>query len=129
VATGSMRFNHNPQPAQKKFVSCFQLVQVPTFIIMLDTRTPLPLPSKYSNDTPEQYLERLMSFYKEYHWLIHVLAFNFVTQKEWEKFPLEWREALMERIEDAGDDWTIAILDLTSVKSDYVSCMFVDQPI
>ncbi|KAK4515703.1 uncharacterized protein ATC70_010656 [Mucor velutinosus] len=86
---------------------------------MLKSRTPLPLPSKYSNDTPEQYLERLMSFYNEYHWLIHVLAFNFVTQKEWEKFPLEWREALMKRIEDAGDDWAFAILDLTSTKSDY----------
>lgn len=112
-----------PQPL-KTIKNCFLLStchKCQFFIIMLNSRTPLPLPSKYSNDTPEQYLERLMSFYKEYHWLIHVLAFNFVTQKEWEKFPLEWREALMKRIEDAGDDWAFAILDLTSTKSDYVS--------
>ncbi|CEP14918.1 hypothetical protein [Parasitella parasitica] len=86
---------------------------------MLASRIPLPLPLKYSNDTPEQYLEKLMSFYREHHWLIHVLAFNFVTHREWEKFPLDWREALMRRVEEAGDDWAFAILDLTSTNSDY----------
>jgi hypothetical protein len=85
-----------------------------------NSQKPLPLPPKYSNDTPEQYLERLMDFYKEYYWLIHVLAFNFVTLREWENFPLEWRDALMKRMEDAGDDWAIDILDLSSETSDYV---------
>jgi hypothetical protein len=84
------------------------------------TRRPLPLPLKYMNDTPEEYLERLMAFYKEYHWLIHVLAFNFVTLREWDNFPFEWREALMQRMEEAGDDWAKEILDLTSETSDYV---------
>lgn len=79
---------------------------------------PFPLPKKYSNDTPEQYLERLMSFYKEYHWLIHVLAFNFVTLDEWENFPLEWRQALTERMQ--GDNWALTMLDLTSETSDHV---------
>lgn len=81
----------------------------------------IELPPKYANDTPEQYLERLIAFYKEYHWLIHVLAFNFITLREWENFPLEWREALMKRIEEAGDEWAMAVLDLTSATSDYVN--------
>lgn len=86
----------------------------------IDSTSPLQLPLKYISDTPEQYLERLLAFYKEWHWLIHVLAFNFVTLKEWEHFPLEWREVLMRHMEDAGDDWAMAILDLTSETSDYV---------
>jgi hypothetical protein len=32
-----------------------------------------------------------------------------------EKIPVEWRNALMARIEEAGDDWAFAILDLTSL--------------
>lgn len=85
-----------------------------------ENKVPFRLPPKYSNDTPEQYLERLMSFYKEYHWLIHVLAFNVITLREWEKFPLEWRQALMNHMEEAGDNWAMSILDLTSPDSDYV---------
>lgn len=88
-----------------------------------NVKQPLELPAKYSNDTPEEYLERLMAFYKKYHWLIHVLAFNFVTLHEWENFPIEWREALMQRIEEAGGDWAMAILDLTSESSDYVNVL------
>lgn len=84
----------------------------------------IELPQKYVNDTPEQYLERLMTFYKEYHWLIHVLAFNFVTLREWENFPVEWRDSLMKRLEEAGDDWAMAVLDLTSETSDYVNISF-----
>jgi hypothetical protein len=84
------------------------------------SKSSLPLPPKFSSNTPEEYLEKLMAFYKEYHWLIHVLAFNFQTHHEWEKFPVEWRNALMARIEEAGDSWAFAILDLTSEQSDYV---------
>lgn len=83
-----------------------------------------PLPPKYCHDSPEQYLERLMSFYKEYHWLIHVLAFNFVTLSEWENLPLEWRGALEARMQ--CDDWALTMLDLTSETSDYVS-IFINQ--
>lgn len=78
-----------------------------------------PLPPKYSNDSPEEYLERLMAFYKEYHWLIHVLAFNFVTLSEWENFPLEWREALTDRMQ--GDNWAMDMLELTLESSDHVN--------
>lgn len=85
---------------------------------MIESKRPFPLPSRFN--TPEEYLECLLTFYKEYHWLIHVLAFNFQTHHEWDNFPLEWRDALMARIEEAGDDWAFAILDLTSEQSDYV---------
>ncbi|KAI8376908.1 methyltransferase domain-containing protein [Blakeslea trispora] len=78
-----------------------------------------PLPTRYKDDTPEQYLERLLKFYRDYHWLIHVLAFNFITHQEWEKFPSDWREALMHHMEQAGDNWAFAILELTSESSDY----------
>ncbi|KAI9487312.1 MAG: methyltransferase domain-containing protein [Benjaminiella poitrasii] len=85
----------------------------------MNSRIPLTLPSKYKDDSPEQYLERLISFYKKYHWLVHVLAFNFITQHEWEKFPCEWREALMNHIEKAGDNWAFSILELTSDDINY----------
>lgn len=121
MAAKAMLIVIQPGEILKKKLSSSHCTPVIIVLIMLASRIPLPLPPKYRNDTPEQYLERLMSFYKEYHWLIHVLAFNFVTQKEWEKFPQNWREALMKRIEDTGDNWAYAILDLTSEKSDYVS--------
>ncbi|KAI7900480.1 methyltransferase domain-containing protein [Cokeromyces recurvatus] len=85
----------------------------------MKTQIPLTLPLKYKNDSPEEYLEKLISFYKQYHWLVHVLAFNFITQQEWQKFPLEWREALMHYMEKAGDNWAFSILELTSDKTDY----------
>lgn len=85
-----------------------------------ENKVPFRLPCKYADDTPEQYLEKLMNFYKEYHWLIHVLAFNVITLEEWQKFPEEWRVALMKHMEEAGDNWAMSILDLTSLDSDYV---------
>ncbi|OBZ90925.1 Protein RRNAD1 [Choanephora cucurbitarum] len=78
-----------------------------------------PLPTKFKGDTPEQYLERLLDFCKEYHWLIHVLAFNFITHKEWEKFSSDWQDALMNHMQQAGDEWAFAILELTKESSDY----------
>ncbi|GAA5815948.1 hypothetical protein MFLAVUS_009467 [Mucor flavus] len=84
-----------------------------------ENKVPFRLPCKHVDDTPEQYLEKLMNFYKEYHWLIHVLAFNVITLEEWQKFPEEWRVALMKHMEEAGDNWAMSILDLTSPDSDY----------
>lgn len=87
---------------------------------MNNLKTSFQLPPKYQNDTPEEYLERLLSFYKQHHWLIHVLAFNFITLHEWNNFPLEWQTSLDAYLGNAGDNWPYAILDLTKENSDYV---------
>ncbi|KAI8987537.1 hypothetical protein BDF20DRAFT_850792 [Mycotypha africana] len=79
-----------------------------------------PLPAKFSNTTPEQYLDRLIDVCKEYEWLIDALAFDIFTHNYWGKFPAEWTEALMSYVDEAGDDrCACAVLELTSKEADY----------
>ncbi|KAG0760693.1 hypothetical protein G6F16_010383 [Rhizopus arrhizus] len=79
----------------------------------------IQLPAKYKDKTVVEYLNELLNFYNEYYWLIHVLPFNFITHRQWEQFDVQWRQALMSRLDQAGEDWTSAILDLTLETSDY----------
>lgn len=81
----------------------------------------IQLPAKYKDKTVVEYLNELLNFYNEYYWLIHVLPFNFITHRQWEQFDVQWRQALMSRLDQAGEDWTSAILDLTLETSDYVN--------
>lgn len=84
----------------------------------------IQLPEKYKNRAVREYLDELLNFYDEYFWLIHVLPFNFITHRQWEQFDIQWREAIMAKLEEAGDNWAMAVLDLTTETSDYVNSIF-----
>lgn len=80
------------------------------------------LPEKYKNKSVQEYLDDLLEFYNEYFWLIHVLPFNFITHRQWDQFDVEWRNALMSFMEQAGDNWAKALLESILNTNDYVKC-------
>ncbi|KAG1179940.1 hypothetical protein G6F70_008476 [Rhizopus microsporus] len=77
------------------------------------------LPEKYKNKSVQEYLDDLLEFYNEYFWLIHVLPFNFITHRQWDQFDVEWRNALMSFMEQAGDNWAKALLESILNTNDY----------
>ncbi|CEG83145.1 hypothetical protein RMATCC62417_17117 [Rhizopus microsporus] len=77
------------------------------------------LPEKYKNKSVQAYLDDLLEFYNEYFWLIHVLPFNFITHRQWDQFDVEWRNALMSFMEQAGDNWAKALLESILNTNDY----------
>jgi hypothetical protein len=84
----------------------------------------IQLPPKYQDQDPKAYLDDLLAFVEEYRWMVDILAFDFITLDYWKRIDPEWRSALMDYMEAAGDDYAAAILDLTSDKCDYVSMPF-----
>jgi hypothetical protein len=89
----------------------------------------IQLPPKYQDQDPKAYLDGLLAFIEEYRWMVEILAFDFITLDYWKRIDPEWRSALMDYMEAAGDDYAAAILDLTSEKCDYVSMPFLNSSI
>ncbi|KAI9260815.1 methyltransferase domain-containing protein [Sporodiniella umbellata] len=79
----------------------------------------IQLPQSHKDKSVKEYLEDLLKFFEENYWLIHLLPFNVFTHRLWENFDISWRDAITSKMEEAGDNWVFAILDLTSETSDY----------
>lgn len=73
-------------------------------------------------DTPQQYIEALISFIDQYRWLYEVHVVDIFPYQQWELLDPSWREALL--ADSDNDAWFETIIALPSFDRKVV-CMWV----
>lgn len=73
----------------------------------------IQLPVQYATETPENYLNALVSFFESYRHLTDIHVVDFLTQNQWDLIDPAWQAALL--TENAGEEeWLESLIHLAA---------------
>ncbi|KAG0169295.1 hypothetical protein DFQ28_003738 [Apophysomyces sp. BC1034] len=73
----------------------------------------IQLPPTFANDTPENYLNALISFFESYRYLTDIHVVDFLTQNQWDLIDPTWQAALLPET-DTSEEWLDSLIQLAA---------------